>query len=55
MMKIQISYVLLTVVGFLALVDKSEAAPAPWSFKKGWDWIQDGAAGAADDLGWHFK
>ncbi|KAH9467389.1 hypothetical protein Pst134EA_001186 [Puccinia striiformis f. sp. tritici] len=54
-MKIQFFYVSLTVVAFLALVDESQAAPAPFSFKGGWDWIQDGAADAADHLGWHWK
>ncbi|KAA1108531.1 hypothetical protein PGT21_015666 [Puccinia graminis f. sp. tritici] len=52
-MKIQFLYVLLTVVAFLALVDELEAAPAPWSFKKGWDWVKRRGHEVKDDLGWH--
>ncbi|KAA1083254.1 hypothetical protein PGT21_015353 [Puccinia graminis f. sp. tritici] len=52
-MKIQFFYVLLTVVAFLALVDELEAAPAPWSFKKGWGWVKRRADEVKDDLGWH--
>ncbi|KAH9474119.1 hypothetical protein Pst134EA_001162 [Puccinia striiformis f. sp. tritici] len=52
-MKIQFFYVLLTAAAFLALVDESEAAPTPFSFKKGWNWMKDGAAEVAADLGWN--